>query len=59
MPKSIATAKDGSVILACNNDVVIVKDNKIASALHVNYQPSSVSISPDGTEVAVGGSGVS
>ncbi|GAU92570.1 hypothetical protein RvY_04633 [Ramazzottius varieornatus] len=57
MPKSIATAKDGSIFLACNNDVVIVKDNRIASALHVNYQPSSVSISPDGAEVAVGGSG--
>jgi len=35
--------------------VVILKNNQVASTLKVGYEPQSVAVSPDHTQVAVGG----
>jgi hypothetical protein len=60
MPKALATVtKDGLIAVACTKDLVMLKDGRIVSTVNVGYEPSSVAIHPDGTQIAVGGSMVS
>jgi hypothetical protein len=56
-PQSIAVGqKNKSLILAATLDsVVVIKDGKIASTTPVKYQPTSIALSVDETQVAVGG----
>lgn len=43
-------------IVGSVNEITVIQDNRISNVTKVNYEPSSVSISPDG-HVAIGGSG--
>ena len=53
-PREAATANSVTVA-ACINHVVVVKNNKVASTLQVDYEPLCVAMMPDGSSVAVGG----
>lgn len=46
--------EDGTIITASVNEVTVIQDNKKASVMKVNYEPSSVSVSQE-NHVAVGG----
>lgn len=52
-PRGIAAAAN-LVITACVNEVVILRDGKIASSLKVSYEPQCVTIEPSGHDVVVG-----
>ncbi|OQV26168.1 Actin-interacting protein 1 [Hypsibius exemplaris] len=61
MPKSLATKPPNDkmtstfVAVACVKDLVMVKDGRIVSSINVSYEPTSIAIHPDGTQIAVGG----
>lgn len=46
--------EDGTIITASVNEITVIQDNKKASVMKVNYEPSSVSVSQE-NHVAVGG----
>lgn len=46
--------EDGTIVVASVNEVTVIQDNKKASVMKVNYEPSSVSVSQE-NHVAVGG----
>lgn len=47
--------ENNTVVVGSVNELAIIKDNRKIGTLKVNYEPSSVSVSPRG-HVAVGGS---
>jgi len=55
-PQAVAAGSKSDVVIAVTlNSVVVIKGEKIVSTLPAAYQPTSVAISGDETEVAVGG----
>lgn len=46
--------EDGTIITASINEITVIQDNKKASVMKVDYEPSSVSVSQE-NHVAVGG----
>lgn len=58
-PQQVAVSADGYVAVACLNEIVILQNGRLLCTEAVKYEPSSVSISPNQTEVAVGGKSVS
>jgi WD40 repeat protein len=54
-PKSIDGKPGGLVVVACINEVVVVRNGNIVYTTDVDYDPTSVSIHPDMSQVAVGG----
>lgn len=52
-PRGVA-ASGNLVIVACVNEVVVLRDGKIVSTLKVNYEPSCVAIGTSGHDVVVG-----
>lgn len=54
-PRGMAIFKeDGTIITASINEITVIQDNKKASVMKVDYEPSSVSVSQE-NHVAVGG----
>eukprot|EP01111_Echinosteliopsis_oligospora_P015948 TRINITY_DN647_c0_g1_i1.p1 TRINITY_DN647_c0_g1~~TRINITY_DN647_c0_g1_i1.p1 ORF type:complete len:595 (-),score=176.23 TRINITY_DN647_c0_g1_i1:49-1833(-) len=53
-PQALAVNKDVSIV-ATLNSIVVVKGTTAAATLPVSYQPTSVGISPNASEVIVGG----
>ncbi|KAJ6635684.1 Actin-interacting protein 1 [Pseudolycoriella hygida] len=43
------------VILACQKEITVVQDKRVASNLPISFEASSVSVNPDTMDVAVGG----
>jgi WD40 repeat protein len=55
-PQDIAVSRDASLTVAVTlKSVVVLRNGRTASTLNVNFQPTSVAISPDAHTVAVGG----
>jgi len=56
-PRDIAVGKKDKslVIVVLKDSVVVVKNGKVASKLSINFEPSSVALSIDEVQVAVGG----
>ncbi|TPX34145.1 hypothetical protein SmJEL517_g03113 [Synchytrium microbalum] len=54
VPKDVAAHGDYAVV-ATVKDVIVTKSGTKVSSLTTNYTPGSVAISPDGSEVSVGG----
>ncbi|CAG0893048.1 unnamed protein product [Darwinula stevensoni] len=52
-PHGLSVGEDGTIIVACVNQVVVVKDGTKVSSLPVNYEPSSCSINSQNGDVAV------
>lgn len=56
-PRGMDVSKDKNVVIIGSvNEITVVQDNRIANVTKVKYEPSSVSISPEG-HVAIGGAG--
>lgn len=55
-PKKISASSGGLQVVACENEVLVLRNGQTMSTLSVDYGPSSVDIHPGLTEVAVGGS---
>ncbi|KAL5016920.1 hypothetical protein ScPMuIL_006509 [Solemya velum] len=53
-PKDVA-AKHGQIVIACVNHILVFEGERKVTTLNVTYEPVSVSIHPDGREIAVGG----
>ncbi len=43
------------VILACQKEITVVQDKRVASNLPIPFEASSISVNPDTMDVAVGG----
>jgi len=54
LPKTIVSNKDNDLIVATSSEIVVIKNNSVASKLNVEYEANTVDISPDNKEVAVG-----
>jgi len=54
-PADLAVGKKDLVVVVTTNQVVVLRNGKIANKHAVKYQPTSVAISTDETHVAVGG----
>lgn len=55
-PQGVAAGADGLVVVACLNEIVVLQNGRLMYTETVKYEPSSVSIHPGQSEVAVGGS---
>ncbi|KAF2880566.1 hypothetical protein ILUMI_25604 [Ignelater luminosus] len=56
-PRGMDVSKDKNVVIIGSvNEITVVQDNRIANVTKVKYEPSCVSISPEG-HVAIGGAG--
>ncbi|XP_077991958.1 WD repeat-containing protein 1-B-like [Glandiceps talaboti] len=55
-PKGVAHGKDGLVVVACINEVVVFRNGQKVYTQKEKYAPSAVAIHPGQTEVTVGGS---
>ena len=58
VPGGVAANDDGLVIVACQKEVVVIRDEQQRSTLPASsdYSPTCAAIHPNGSEVAVGGS---
>lgn len=48
--------KGDTTVVSCVNEISVVQGGRKVSSLPISFEPSSVSISPDSDDVAVGGS---
>jgi len=53
-PSSV-DARGDTIVVSCIGNIVVVNKGSIVNKHAINYVPSSIAISPDGTHVAVGG----
>ena len=54
MPKDVAAFHDVSIVVTLK-EILVIQAGKKISSLAVDYTPGAVAISPNGTEVAIGG----
>ena len=54
-PLRIASSKDDNIaVVACSGQIVVLKDNKVAQAMKVDYEPTCVAMSVALNKVAIG-----
>lgn len=54
-PQAVATGSDGYTIVACLKEVLVLQNGHLLTSCPIKFEPSSVTIHPSQSEVAVGG----
>ncbi|XP_055927392.1 actin-interacting protein 1-like isoform X2 [Argiope bruennichi] len=54
-PRSVACGKDGTILVACLNEICIVEGNSKTTSFPIDFEGTSISVHPTESDVAVGG----
>eukprot|EP00794_Sanderia_malayensis_P005444 gene5444-6126_t len=55
-PKSVAAGKDGLVVVACINEIVVIRNQRVVHHEPVDFEPSAIALHPSEAFIAVGSS---